>query len=807
MKRETISLLALLCMILVVLAQRPTLPAAASSLFDDEYEYTLFTKWGHQHHDFVDDGESIWIATDGSLIRWDKDSDHYDRLSILDGLPHYQFYSVAVDGLGNLWVGGDNGLSRLDEDGMWTHFNTDNCGLLLDQVDKVVAYLDGTIWLAYHDSERISRRDPDGSWSWHPNIAAAVVADFGRIVDQQGATHLWTVRATEVWLGFNVFDGSTWQINRPDSSIGDPIAMVVSSNGTLYTAEDSHDTDIHVWVDDAWGTYELVGGCGFDHDAVATMTVTPQDEVWFSWDTAGNRCYETGLTLLPAEPGPVMLEGSTEEKLELLLADDEGVWGTGPAILYRADTQAMYKFSDLPESIANQVFSHSERDTDVWVSTGRLYYGGIQLQHLKDQKSSGLADDEWSVENINVQAVAMGPDGSVWKVFAGGTSSYPGLTEPPERWIEGESFAYDSSSISWHDFYITDIFALDEEHVVFAYSSGGYPVEWGAIRLHDPGTPADTSDDSWQILPFGTNAENIREVVLDHFGRIWLGGDSGLYRHDGTVWETLTTDYAVCAMTAAPDGTVLLQRDTITLRDCEYFYRDEVLVYSPDAPDNTYQILDWDEMLFTHPDLPRSAQPMNHLWTVAPDGSVWTHEFDWQNGGRLVRNRDGSMSTESYELPATINNRPTSLTADSAGRIWFVADERLWRFSAEPGFTVSAVSPVFLDRGADRSTLIYLNDIEGYTEPVTITIEAVPASVIPSWESATLLPDDSIRLTFTTLADVPLGTYTWQLSAASDDLSDEWSGILLISEDVHDSYLPFLSGHAVSFVREGTLSD
>ena len=65
----------------------------------------------------VDDGAAIWVGSGSGLIRWDKASGTYSRISTADGLPHRRVFSGAIDGMGNRWFGGDAGLSRLADSG------------------------------------------------------------------------------------------------------------------------------------------------------------------------------------------------------------------------------------------------------------------------------------------------------------------------------------------------------------------------------------------------------------------------------------------------------------------------------------------------------------------------------------------------------------------------------------------------------------------------------------------------------------------------------------------------------------------
>ena len=59
------------------------------------------------------DGDKVWAATTGGVLRYDRIQGQYDRLSRIDGLVGNRILSVAADAEGNLWFGSDGqGLSR-----------------------------------------------------------------------------------------------------------------------------------------------------------------------------------------------------------------------------------------------------------------------------------------------------------------------------------------------------------------------------------------------------------------------------------------------------------------------------------------------------------------------------------------------------------------------------------------------------------------------------------------------------------------------------------------------------------------------
>lgn len=64
---------------------------------------------------FVKDGATIWIATNGGLVR--KQGDSLQLITAADGLPSNSILAVQLDNQGKLWVATNQGLARYDPTG------------------------------------------------------------------------------------------------------------------------------------------------------------------------------------------------------------------------------------------------------------------------------------------------------------------------------------------------------------------------------------------------------------------------------------------------------------------------------------------------------------------------------------------------------------------------------------------------------------------------------------------------------------------------------------------------------------------
>jgi hypothetical protein len=297
----------------------------------------IWTRWDAQRYDLADDGQSIWIAAAGGIIQWDKQTETTHHITALDGLPHSDVFAVAVDPDGNRWFGGDAGLSRLDPSGAWTHYDAANSDLPDGPIDAIAVAADGTLWLSHGlPGGAVSQRQPDGAITLYPNRETAVIRTYEQIKETRNANDMWAVFGDEVWVGYRVFDGMTWQERLPpNGDASDPI--VRAGNSAVYTLIPGND-EVFVWNGAAWFSYDLYAA---NDDAGTALAVGPDDSAWVAWFAKELPYVEGGygISRLPEEPGYIEMEhflSDASAPPSAFLATAEGLWGVGAGWLLRS---------------------------------------------------------------------------------------------------------------------------------------------------------------------------------------------------------------------------------------------------------------------------------------------------------------------------------------------------------------------------------------------------------------------------------------------------------------------------------------
>lgn len=641
-----------------------TLPQAAALLDEApvmEATTTPWTTWGATQYALADDGASIWIAANGSLVRWNKQQRTYRRYSAIDGLPHTRVLAVAVDAAGNRWFGGNAGLSRLDPDENWTHFDSSNSPLSRDYVDGIAIAGGNTLYLSHGlPTGSVTRLDPDGSWHWFANREAAIVADYEFLVQGHGSNPLWTVAGSEIWAGSGVFDGERW-VERTIQG-AEPLSLAVDSRNHVWALYSQFFVAVGEWDGSQWLLHNpLLKG------SAASLVVDQDDTVWLGVEMYG---YSATLhNLLTHESYDLAVAGP----VAALYAGAQGLWAIGPSWLMLPE-RSVTVFTDAPrfEGVTDAVVAGGGT---VWLHSGDSYRR-TAVQTLTDSSTAALEDDVWQIQVPHQWANCDSGSVTAWERagsdiwFASYCSRYEGLDIKIRRLHRGEWIEY----LLPIQQKVTDIFAQDANHLWF----GTVAPDWSTtesghvLGLDDHGTPADTSDDTWRDIPIGPAGGKVT-VAVDAKGQLWHGQNSGLYRWDGTTWQSVFGKEAVCDLVPAADGTLYAQIAPVEQTRCDVSGGRVLIVHADGTLEN--QVEDVIVPVSRAFETVRTASRRNSLWTVAPDGAVWISAF-----GRLYRFTSSSTLALEYDLPfeaASVRR----LEADAFGHVWLVADAQLWRLA------------------------------------------------------------------------------------------------------------------------------
>ncbi|HET6992798.1 MAG TPA: two-component regulator propeller domain-containing protein, partial [Bacteroidia bacterium] len=272
----------------------------------------------------VSEGNVLWIATSGGVLRYDTithNRTYYNRGN--SPLPHDIVHGLAIDAQGNKWFGTNDGLAKFD--GLhWTVWTSENSNLPYDNVYSIsglhrFAYSiydmafdnNGILWMAACGLVRF-----DGTnFTSYTTANSTIFSNTISSVAPDASGNIWL----GINSGFSKFDGTTFtRYNNINYFINDVVVDPVTSlkwistnngvysyNGTTFTNYNSTNSnlltddirtleiDSHsvLWIGTGYGIAKLKGNYisnyvnlnyyPFQHPAISCIHVDGAGQKWF----------------------------------------------------------------------------------------------------------------------------------------------------------------------------------------------------------------------------------------------------------------------------------------------------------------------------------------------------------------------------------------------------------------------------------------------------------------------------------------------------------------------------------------------
>ena len=203
------------------------------------------------------DGQYLWAATSGGVVRWTQDMGDYRVFSVSDGLVSPSTSGVAVDGEGHVWIA-YAGLDAWSEwDGQaWHTYSRQEAVASQYEALRDAQQFDPSMWT----------RSPQSGWVWMP-------------------THDGQVRA---------YDGVQWRAYGPYEGVRRGTRFVaVSSEGRVWAVGDGVSTVLegYRW----WEDHSLFSEIP-DANSVTSVGIDPAGQLWIGF--IGSRSAGGGICSL-----------------------------------------------------------------------------------------------------------------------------------------------------------------------------------------------------------------------------------------------------------------------------------------------------------------------------------------------------------------------------------------------------------------------------------------------------------------------------------------------------------------------------
>ncbi|WP_376693195.1 ATP-binding protein [Wenzhouxiangella sp. EGI_FJ10409] len=468
---------------------------------------------------------SLWLAASAAA---EVDPDYVtSTLTVADGLPVNATNAVRIGPQGYLWVATWDGLARYDGVNLERYRTDTHPELPSNRLIDLAVDADGVLWL-FAENQRIGRVREGRVSALDEDTAQSLGAVLAHRIDQRGRLWLGTSRGV-----FLARDGALEAVCRVDESVriqdlapgpGGTAFLATADSGLLRCKDEGvepvspileqpptmasvHYLDGSVWVLDGEGVHRIDDG---------------RRHTLRTWSETGR----SGLTWGRLEVVRGRPWARTEEGVFTL--DDEAFRSVLPA-------------ADVSGWIPG--FTRVGEDEDVWLAHGRsVYLGGERVAELEHK--------------INGFEVA--GDGTVWlatngggvvqlhrrigRVFAdmlpaAGRNLYavaPSPTDPDRIWLGG----------------VRSGLMVVEDGRIRQYPETGLEADDGSIwailedrdgRLWHGGTllcrrlsddSCDLTDLPPELVATDGPGREIRLLMQDRSGTIWIGAGAGLYRHE-----------------------------------------------------------------------------------------------------------------------------------------------------------------------------------------------------------------------------------------------------------------------------------
>jgi ligand-binding sensor domain-containing protein len=206
---------------LIISCQQPS--ASAPPHLENNSGWTTFTS-GSLVHALLAEGNEMWLATGGGVIRWRIDEGTNQKYTTEDGLVDNRVEAIARDRQGNLWFGTyHRGVSRYDGVA-WRTFTTED-GLAGNTVLAIAQDGQGNLWFGTAGGG-VSRYDGAGwrTFTTRDGLAGNTVW----AIAQDGQGNLWFGTAGG---GVSRYDGAAWRTYTTEDGLAENTVLAMARDG------------------------------------------------------------------------------------------------------------------------------------------------------------------------------------------------------------------------------------------------------------------------------------------------------------------------------------------------------------------------------------------------------------------------------------------------------------------------------------------------------------------------------------------------------------------------------------------------
>lgn len=341
------------------------------------------------------EGNYLWLATTGGVVKWDLPLSTYIKLTTTNGLADHSVKDAFVDNGGNKWFGTIEGVQKFD--GMsWTTFNTANSPLPDNRVYAIIQDTANNMW--FGTGHGIACFDGVVNWQIYTDLGGGATNVAVRGIGVDSENKIWTANNPDDYGdpgGVSVFDGSSWTRHDPNTSgIGQYfLSIIVDGNDNVWAG--NWTAGVYKYNGSAWENYNS-SGSPLMGDQIECFDVEEDTVIWIgnhSWSAGGASRFD-GTNWTNYHPGN---SGIDERNIYSISIDgDDKYFGTETKGTSKFDGSTWSSYMTSNEPHCNWITSI---DGD---GMGNIYFGtnhyGIAIfdgatWYSYHSGNSGLGDD------------------------------------------------------------------------------------------------------------------------------------------------------------------------------------------------------------------------------------------------------------------------------------------------------------------------------------------------------------------------------------------------------------------------------
>ncbi len=452
-------------------------------------------------NDIAVEGKYIWCATNGGVVRWNKQDGTHRIITTNDGLADNYVLSVIVDRDGVKWFGTKNGVTKYDG-ASFTTFSHQYV-FVQQHVTAIAVDSKGILW--FGTDEGVSRFDGTSLITYTTDDGLVSNGIKAIIVDDNNVVWIGTSR------GISSFDGEIWKTytEKDGLSVDNVIALAAGPDGVIW-AGTWGGGGLSSFDGKSWSNYDILhhtSSIDFDKDGL----------LWLG--TNGKICSFDGSILTSFS------ESSEYETWDtyIVAVDTDGTkWigsksRCGRKIGLSSFDGQIWKHYPINSLLNNNVQAVAiDHDGVMWFGTycGISSFDGVTWTSY----TVGSGIEPYNLLPFTVYGIGVDHNNVKWFSTRWGVKRFDGYSW--ETYTENDSLSFDRF---FHDI------SIDYDNVKWFATVNGV---WSFDGL------------SWKRYAEEDGLVNkcVRSIAVDHDNIKWFGTEYGTSSFDGSNWITYTEE-------------------------------------------------------------------------------------------------------------------------------------------------------------------------------------------------------------------------------------------------------------------------